>query len=152
MRRSNNKSSCPINRTLERFGDAWSLLIVRDLMLWGKDTYGEYLESGEQISPSVLADRLERLEEAGILASRPSPDDKRKVIYSLTERGIDLVPLIYELANWGVHHTEDPRIPESCLDALNRDRDEVLNAWRRALEAGSSFLNGPRSVVEQLDL
>lgn len=152
MKRTENRSRCPINLALETFGDTWSLLIVRDMMLWGKNTYGEFQESGEDISPSVLADRLDHLVEKGILSKQPAEEDKRKMVYSLTNKGLELIPIVYELVNWGVNQHEDPLIPPVCMKALDEDRETVIEAWRKALESGSSFLNGSESAVERLGL
>jgi DNA-binding HxlR family transcriptional regulator len=80
------KSRCPINFTVEIFGDTWSMLIVRDMAALGKRTFGEFLKSAERIGPSVLADRLAHLERKGIISKKTSETDRRKVIYSLTEQ------------------------------------------------------------------
>src|SRR5258708_10220789 len=85
MKRQDVKSRCPINFTLETFGDPWSLLIVRDMINEGKKTYGEFLDSDERIGPSVLADRLSYLEKKAIITRHPDEHDKRKVFLSLTE-------------------------------------------------------------------
>src|SRR4029079_17776890 len=95
------RSDCPINYSLETFGDLWSLLIVRDIVYFGKKSYGEFLESDEGIATNILADRLEQLEAKGILLRRPHPSDKRKELYELTDKGLDLIPILLELANWG---------------------------------------------------
>src|SRR5947209_10805018 len=93
------RSDCPINFALETFGDTWSLLIIRDIVYFGKKTYGEFLESEEGMATNILASRLTRLEQQGILVKKPSPLDKRKEEYALTERGLDLVPVLVEMAN-----------------------------------------------------
>src|SRR5579884_1987670 len=101
------RSDCPINFALETFGDPWSLLIIRDIVYFGKHTYGEYLESDEGMATNILASRLARLEQHGILMKRPSAADKRKEEYLLTEKGLDLIPTLVEMANWSAHY--DPQ-------------------------------------------
>src|SRR5689334_10657304 len=104
MKKQQRRSNCPISFILEILGDTWSLLIVRDIVYFGKRTYGEFLESEERIATNILANRLANLEQNGILVKKPHPEDKRKEIYSLTEKGLDLIPLLLEMANWSAKH------------------------------------------------
>ena len=83
-----------MNFALETFGDSWSLLIARDIAFWGKRTFGEFLKSKEGIATNILSARLARLEKEGILTKTPHATDKRKDIYSLTEKGLDLIPIM----------------------------------------------------------
>jgi DNA-binding HxlR family transcriptional regulator len=152
MKREENKSRCPINFTVEIFGDTWSMLIVRDMAAMGKRTFGEFLKSEERIGPSVLADRLDRLERKGIIRKRTCETDRRKVIYSLTDLGLDVLPILYEIAVYGSRHSPQPDAPEAWFKALECDRELVLRLWREAIQAGSSFFNGPDSVVRKLGL
>lgn len=85
-------------------GDRWSLLIIRDIMLFGPRTYKQLLESHERIATNILADRLKRLIAYEIIRADPEPADKRKLNYSLTKKGIDLAPVLTEMVLWaGVH-------------------------------------------------
>lgn len=152
MKREDHKSNCPINHTVEIFGDTWSLLIVRDMIALGKKTFGEFLDSEERIGPSVLADRLAHLERKGIIVKSPSETDKRKYIYSLTEKGMDVIPIVYEMAVWGSRHCPNPEAPDAWFKSLQYDREIVLKLYREAVESGSSFMNGPNSVVKRLNL
>src|SRR5438105_3846652 len=86
------RSECPIAFALDLFGDRWSLLVVRDLVFKGRKSFGEFLAAGEGIATNVLADRLERLESAGVITKRRDPDKGTRFVYALTERGIGLVP------------------------------------------------------------
>jgi DNA-binding HxlR family transcriptional regulator len=96
----NYRSHCPINLGLEVFGDKWTLLIIRDIMFGGKRHFGELRMSEEKIASNVLADRLSMLEEEGIISKSADPEHKQKLIYSLTEKGIDLVSIIKEVGTW----------------------------------------------------
>ena len=125
MKREDNKSGCPINFTVEIFGDTWSLLIVRDMLALGKKTFGEFLESEERIGPSVLADRLSHLEKKGIISKRPSDTDKRKYIYSLTDKGLNAIPILYEIAVWGSLHSPNPVAPDAWFQSMQLDRSLV---------------------------
>ncbi len=98
------RSHCAVNYGVEIFGDRWSLLIVRDIVFDGKKTYGEFLKSEEGIATNVLASRLASLEEQGILSRSPNPDDGRKDFYTLTEKGLDLIPILLNIVLWSAQH------------------------------------------------
>src|SRR6266852_8945109 len=98
------RSSCPVNASLEILGDRWSLLIIRDLMLRSYHSYKELHSSDEGIATNILADRLQRLEAAGIISTSRDAEDRRKVVYRLTAKGIDLAPIVVELILWGAQH------------------------------------------------
>ena len=108
--RSNCRSGCPVSVSLEIFGDPWSLLIVRDLMVRGYRTFKEFHQAGEGIATNILADRLRKLEAAEIIVAEAMAADGRRVNYRLTEKGIDLAPVLLELLIWGARHekTEAP--------------------------------------------
>src|SRR5690242_9144797 len=95
------RSGCPVSVSLDLLGDRWSLLIIRDLMVRGFRTFREFQESGEGISTNILADRLRKLEGRGIIAAEAEETDRRRVNYRLTEKGIDLAPVVLELLIWG---------------------------------------------------
>ncbi len=101
------RSGCPINLTLETFGDRWSLIILRDTMFGGRRrTFRSLLtESIEGIATNILTDRLKRLTANGLLTRSADPGHKQRVVYSLTEKAIDLVPLMAVMGSWGLRHT-----------------------------------------------
>jgi DNA-binding HxlR family transcriptional regulator len=97
------RSHCPVNYGLEAFGDRWALLILRDIIFRGKRTYGEFLKSEEGFATNILASRLSKLIDAGILL-REAHDDGRKDTYTLTEKGLDLIPMIFEMVLWSAKY------------------------------------------------
>ena len=102
---SDGRSGCPINLSLEVIGDKWSLLVIRDMMFGNRRHFGELLAGSEEgIASNILADRLRRLTEQGMISRAPDPCHKQKVIYSLTEPAIQLVPVIAQLGAWGRRH------------------------------------------------
>jgi len=101
------RSHCPVNFALETFGDKWALLILRDIIFRGKKTYGEFLKSEEGFATNILAVRLAWLEREGILRKRPNPADARKDFYGLTEKGLDLIPVLFEMMQWSAKY--DPK-------------------------------------------
>ena len=100
----NHRSHCPINLTLEVFGDKWSLIIIRDIMFNGKRYFRELLHSEEKIATNILTDRLAMLEKEGIISKADDPDHKQKYIYSLTAKGIDVLPIMVEIGGWSIKH------------------------------------------------
>ncbi|EKT3958527.1 helix-turn-helix transcriptional regulator [Flavobacterium psychrophilum] len=89
---------------LEVFGDKWSLIIVRDIMFEGKRYFRELLQSEEKIASNILSNRLAMLEREGVICKRGDPTHKQKSIYSLTETGIDLLPVMVEIGSWSIKH------------------------------------------------
>jgi DNA-binding HxlR family transcriptional regulator len=128
--KSKHRSGCPVNISLEILGDRWSLLIVRDLMVRGFRTFKEFQESGEGIATNILADRLRKLEAAGIITAEEEKRDGRRVNYRLTEKGIDLAPVVLELLLWGARH-EETGAPCSAIEKMARSREQVLAEARR---------------------
>ncbi|MCK7556429.1 helix-turn-helix transcriptional regulator [Chitinophaga sedimenti] len=94
------RSACPLNFGLELFGDKWTLLIIRDLLLFGKRHFNEILSSEEGISTNILADRLAMLEAEKVVKKRKDPEHKQKMVYSLTDKGRDLLPVILAIGEW----------------------------------------------------
>ncbi len=129
-RKSEHRSGCPVSISLEMFGDRWSLLIVRDLMIRGFRTFKEFQESGERIATNILADRLRTLEAAGIITAKTEETDARKVNYRLTKKGIDLAPMLLELLLWGARH-EQTGVPKAVKAKMEKNRGEVLAEVRR---------------------
>jgi DNA-binding HxlR family transcriptional regulator len=127
---SRRRSGCPVSISLEVFGDRWSLLIIRDLMVRGFRTFKEFLQSGEGIATNILADRLQKLESAGIISAEPEQQDARKINYRLTEKGIDLAPVLLELLIWGARH-ENTGISCGVVENMARHREEVLAEVRK---------------------
>ena len=100
--------------------------MIRDLMMVGKRRYGEFLESEEGIATNVLADRLAKLTERGILAASPDPEDRRRRIFRLTKKGRDLAPLMLEMILWSAKHDPDTAVPAAFLRRAKRDREGLL--------------------------
>lgn len=150
MRRLDNKSHCPINFALETFGDPWSLLIVRDIVYFGKRTYGEFLASEERIATNVLASRLADLEKKGIITKCLCDDDKRKDNYYLTEKGLDLIPIMVEMALWSPIYDPDTEAPLDFVAYIRQNKEKVTRLMRESVKNGYSVFVGPHSVISQL--
>ena len=128
------RSGCPLNASVEILGDRWSLLIIRDMMLRGATTFKDFLEGFERIATNVLADRLKRLEEFGVIEKRMDARDGRKTNYKLTQKGIDLAPVLTEMVLWAAEH-EDTENPE-LVAMMKKDRKGFEAGIREEWERG----------------
>ena len=127
------RSDCPISCSLDIFGDQWSLLIIRDVMLRGKVSYSEFLESEEKISTNILANRLSVLETENILWKEVSPANKSKFVYSLTQKGADLLPIVIEIMDWGAKYNANcPR--RELGQKIKKNKSAVIKEYSRVLK------------------
>lgn len=126
MEKNKKRSECPLSCSLDIFGDKWSLLIIRDLMFENKCTYNDFLKSAEGIATNILATRLKSLEENGIIEKSAHPDSKAKVLYKLTEKGIDLLPIIIEVYIWSEKYLAIPSNLKLIINEGKKDKDEFI--------------------------
>ena len=152
MFRATGRSDCPINFTLEVIGDTWSLIILRDMFAVGSSTFADFMSSKERIGTSVLSSRLAALERRGLISKSADPDDARRTRYTVTEMGVLLVPIVWEMAKFGTATYPDADARPAHYEAEALEGGVVVNAWQAAVRAGSSFYYGPDSVVAQLGL
>ncbi len=125
------RSGCPVSVSLERFGDRWSLLIIRDLMVRGYRTFREFQQAGEGIATNILSARLRRLKAGGIVMAEPAAEDGRSIHYRLTPKGIALAPVVLELLLWAARH-EETAVPCGFVEQMEKDREAVLaETYRR---------------------
>ncbi len=115
---------------LEIFGDRWSLLIVRDVMVRGYRTFQEFLQSGEGIASNVLAERLKRLRAAGILTAQRADGDGRKICYQLTQKGVDLAPAVLDIFLWSAMY-EPTAAPPAVVERMAHNREQIVQEVRR---------------------
>ena len=133
-KRPQRRSDCPIGFALDVFGDRWTLLIVRDLMFFGKVSYGDFLSSEEGIATNILADRLETLERAGIVKKARDTTNKTKFIYSLTAKGIDLLPALIEVILWSAKYDSHTAAPKGFVAQAKNNRKELTKQIRTAVK------------------
>jgi len=124
MRNDDKKrqSGCPVAFGLDTFGDRWSFVIIREIMLRGKKTYNEFLAMEEGIATNILADRLKHLQVEGIIAKAANPDNRRSYIYSLTGKGLDLAPIVFEIVFWSGKYDDRPFAVRTVLNKIKKDR------------------------------
>nr|AUN36752.1 transcriptional regulator, HxlR family [uncultured bacterium] len=133
------RSACPLNASIEMLGDRWSLLIIRDMMLRGAHTYKEFLSCPEGIATNILADRLRRLIEYGILTAHSDPADGRKQIYRLTAKGIDLAPVLTEMVLWASAHEDTGN--QALVRLMKKDKEHFLAGIRKRWAEGQATGN-----------
>jgi DNA-binding HxlR family transcriptional regulator len=138
-----HRSACPVSVSLDIFGDRWSLLIIRDMMVRGYRTFREFQHDGDGIATNILTDRLQKLKIAGILTHEAVPDDGRSSYYRLTRKGIALAPVLLELLIWAARH-EDTGAPCAFVEQMEQNRATVLaETYRRWEQRDSTPLIPP---------
>lgn len=123
-------TGCPIAFALDTFGDRWTLIVIRDMLMKGYQTFGEFLGSKEKIATNVLTDRLRQLEEADIVSKTRDPDNRRKYRYRLTEKGADLTPIILEMIRWSAKYDNNTIVTDEVLARIENDRDDFAKQLR----------------------
>ncbi len=134
MKEVKKRSDCPISCTLDVFGDKWSLLIIRDMMFRQKSTYGEFLKSEEKIATNILASRLQNLEENKLIEKLEHPESKAKVLYKLTQKAIDLLPIIVEMHLWADKYFEIPADIKVLINEAKKGKEEFIKATANLLK------------------
>jgi DNA-binding HxlR family transcriptional regulator len=145
------RSDCPVNFAVETLGDKWSLVILRDIIFWGKRSYGEFLKSDEKIATNILAGRLEYLEREGLIEKIPHATDRRKEIYSVTELGLELVPMFVEMIAWSAKNetwqtmdhnasVEQYRFVERAVKTKNKAK--LIGEIKETVRAGRCVFEG----------
>ena len=127
------RSDCPVSSSLEIWGDKWSLLIVRDLMNAKQCTYGDFLKAPEHIATNILASRLQALEENGIIEKLDHPESKAKVLYRLTPKGIDLLPIMVEINLWAEKYFPIPADRMAIIKEAKKDKVGFIKSMTREL-------------------
>lgn len=135
MKEVKKRSNCPISCTLEIFGDKWSFLIIRDLLFAKECTYGDFLKSEEGIATNILATRLVTLEENKVIEKLEHPSSKAKVLYRLTKKGIDLLPVIIEMHLWFDKYGTIPDEIREFLEIVKKDKAGFIESFTKRLES-----------------
>ena len=125
------RSSCPISSALDIFGDKWSLLVMRDLLFREKTHYREFHASEEGVATNILADRLARLERAGLIRKTGGDPRSGKQSYVATAKGKDLIPVLFEMMLWSAKHLPETITPPELLAELKKDKKRAAREVRR---------------------
>jgi len=117
------QTGCPVAFGLDIFGDRWTLLVIREIMLRGKRTYSEFMEMEEEIATNILIDRLKSLEAEGLVDKTRDPENRRSFLYSLTKKGRDLAPVLLEIIIWSGEHDKRSFALTGVLEEIEADRE-----------------------------
>jgi DNA-binding HxlR family transcriptional regulator len=134
VKKIKKRSDCPISSILDIVGDKWSLLIIRDIMMSGKNTYNEFLKSEEKMATNILADRLVMLEWAEILTKEEHPDSKAKIFYRLTNKGIDLLPILVEMILWSDKYLAIAPQAKEFAKMLRKNKTNIIKQMSTSLK------------------
>jgi DNA-binding HxlR family transcriptional regulator len=118
---------CPIVYSLDIFGDKWSLVVLRDILIHNKRHFGEFLSSAEKIASNILSNRLELLLEHGFLSQEPDPANKSAIVYVPTQKALELLPMMIEMMRWGMAHNPETPAGNEIMN-LAQDNPEALRA------------------------
>ena len=121
-----HESNCLVAYGIDIFGDRWTLLILRDMILYGKKRYGDFLDADENIATNILADRLKHLEAEGVILKEQDPENRRSNIYSLTPKGLTLTPVLLEIIQWSGNFISSDRRRKELLKRIRDDRDGLV--------------------------
>jgi DNA-binding HxlR family transcriptional regulator len=132
------RSVCPLTNALDIFGDKWTLLIIRDMLMRGRHEFHEFLAGEEKIATNILSNRLKNLLCMGIIEYVRHPDHKSKKLYYLTQKGKDLIPVIMEIVLWSEAYHELPDIVVSKVKIMRQNPKKYmqkllkdLNEWEK---------------------
>ena len=136
--KTSKRSFCPVSSALDLLGDKWSLLIVRDIALQKKNTFKEFLESDEKIATNILSDRLSRLEAQGIVSKSDHPHNKVVKVYRLTQKGLDLLPILFDVVLWSDKYLEIANEGRALAEEIRKDRQGLLERLTKELSQSSA--------------
>ncbi len=134
MNKNQKRSDCPLSCSLDMWGDKWSLLIIRDMMFARKETYGDFLKSPEGIATNILAARLLSLEEHKIIVKSDHPESQAKKLYKLTQKGIDLLPIVLEIYLWAEKHMLIPNEIKAIIKEAKKDKEGFIKSMTKELK------------------
>lgn len=135
MKEIKNRSDCPVSFSLDFLGDKWTLLILRDIIIHDKSTYNQFLYSAEKIATNILADRLAMLDKHGFLTKEISAEKRSSAVYRVTEKTVDLIPIIMELNLWGAKY--NPSGDQGLVDELKTDKEGTIRKYQQKFRPSS---------------
>ena len=127
------RSDCPVSFTLDLLGDKWTLLIIRDMIFYDKKFYRDFLGSEEKIATNILANRLKNLQKAGLVVRSKDADKKTQYIYGLTDKGLDLLPIVLQMVLWGAKYDPKTAAPKDFIHRLKKDLKLVASELRESV-------------------
>ena len=141
MKTSDRWYGCPVRFGAAAVGDAWSLAILRDLIFMDARRYADFLRADEGIATNILAGRLVHLEKEGIIRKSPDPDHAGRHHYMLTEKGLELVPVVLEIMAWSIKWDPQTEAPEGFRARLSADRAGLTAEILARLRSGAASVS-----------
>ena len=138
MKPITRRSECPISYTMDIFGDKWTMLIMRDLLFYGKDSFSAFLCSDEKIATNILTDRLNVLLQEGFVTKHTAPTNRSKFLYRPTEKAIGLIPILGEITLWAEKYNP-AGAPADIAEPLKKNRVKALRDLKKKVEARFTF-------------
>lgn len=129
------RSDCPVSFSLDNFGDKWTLLVLRDIMFYKRRRFSDFMPT-ERIASNILADRLAKLEAAGIIDKRRDPKLKNQYVYGATPKAQALLPLLIEMTLWGLEYDPGTLASEGFLGRVKAERSKVVREISRSIQRG----------------
>lgn len=126
MKEEKFRSDCPISQFLDIIGDKWTMLIIRDIAYFQKHTFNEFLQSEEKIASNILSNRLNKLEVAGLIVKKQHPESKAKIYYGLSSKGVDLIPILFEMAIWSEKYLNVGEDAKPFIQSIKKNRGSVF--------------------------
>ena len=134
MNKNQKRSECPLSCSLDMWGDKWSLLIIRDMLFYNKSTYGDFLKSEEGIATNILSARLLALEENEIIEKVDNPGTKARAFYKLTQKGIELFPILVEIHLWAEKYLTIPPNIKAIIKEAKKDKEGFIKSSIKELK------------------
>jgi len=128
------RKGCPFSFSMASFGDKWTILILREIIVKQKRFYDEFMQMEESISTNILADRLKDMEIQKLITRRKDSENKRRWIYAPTEKALDLIPVLFEFAIWAAKYDVCTEVKDVHIEAFTKKRAKTIKEWRKPFE------------------
>ena len=139
IKKNNHRSNCPISCSLDIIGDKWTMIIIRDMMVFNKKTFKDFAQSNEKIASNILSNRLKSLLKHKIIKKEKDPKNKKTNIYKLTNIGLDMAPIIIDLTLWSIKNIENSNLNQINLKKILENRSLAIETMKNNYKKGLPF-------------
>ncbi len=139
IKKNNHRSNCPISCSLDIIGDKWTMIIIRDMMIFNKKTFKDFAQSNEKIASNILSNRLKSLLKHKIIIKEKDPKNKKTNIYKLTDIGLDMAPIIIDLTLWSIKNIENSKLNQINLKKILENRSLAIETMKNNYKKGLPF-------------
>jgi DNA-binding HxlR family transcriptional regulator len=145
MKDSKRRSDCPISFGLDLFGDKWTLLIIRDILLYERKRFSDFAPN-ERIATNILTDRLDKLETAGVIEKHRDEKRKNQFIYTATQKGKDLAPILVEMTLWGFQYDKTAPANSTYVASIKSGHFRLAKQMLHAITNGTFVQHRARVI------